>query len=612
MKNKRFMKLIALASCVTLMAGCFGKKEEKSGEDPIIPSWVIDEIPSSVHVGDTFDLAEFVHLTNASEFALSIAEASKDLVSVDGTVITVVDEGNIIFTVSVGSELSQTFTISSIRESREFLMNLVDGVGYDYTLAFFDPEQTAGEDTPEDESDDEYDLVFSDAHFHNENYVLFFDFGPMIGEEGDVSGGLLRYADDPDQDVFLYTVGYDESNEYVQLENLVNSSAFDLFNAPLNLDFSSMKYEYDAEYEEEMYVLTGNAAGSFAENYLGYNSEYFKRIEFVGGVDPASGIGYIEIYPYATFEGETFLTGVVELSVDEESVGYELLDEYTRAMPDYWNYFDEEVGLGDFFLSPNSYVRETGGISLSYGWTDANGDPIDTPEDVAGTYFEDFPVGGKTMFTSDTSVWDVEPVIDEESGQIINYNPVSGKMSVTSGEEEPVTTTYNIFSTTSGYFAEEADEGVWDLPSRVFGALCDRENYYRGSIMFAQDMYHTEPGEQEGDPEQVVYDGTYFAFKQGGVTGLLNALFDGDNNLAPVKDTIDLFVSYGYDLYEFFGGELIINPTTGVYELEIYFPWDEDGTQYYSIKVTSVAAEFAETLCSSYETYMIENVIEAE
>ena len=211
MKKKRLTGILALASCVTLLTGCnpdalwgLGKywnqvadgtvgffndiavklglkkaeekgekkdeeekkedegKEQQGGgeEEQKVPSMVVADLPARLEVGEELDLDQYVTLQNASDYQVVVADASAQLASVQGHVLTATGEGTINFTVKCG-ELSKACTIEGFRGSREALINYFDGVENRYSVLIYQEDQVAGEETPDDETDDEYDCFAS-------------------------------------------------------------------------------------------------------------------------------------------------------------------------------------------------------------------------------------------------------------------------------------------------------------------------------------------------------------------------------------------------------------------------------------------------------------------
>ena len=671
MKKKRLTGILALASCVTLLTGCnpdalWGlggkwnqladgtvaffndiavklglkkaeekeekkddekKEEEQQGgeEEQKVPSMVVAELPARLEVGQSLNLDEYVTLENLDGYQVVVADASAELASVQGHVLTVEGEGTINFTVKAG-ELSKACSVEGFRGSREALIDFFDGVGNNYTAVVYQEEQTAGADTEEDETDDEYGFVTSDVIFHGTNYILSLGSWDSDEEGNPIAGGFLRFGAEAEE-CFAFNLATqgegEEATEVVELGKQYSKVLLDYYNGDFDVDFAEAAYEYDEENDLDLYVIEGDEASYFAENSLfvpngafGQNGAYpVTRVEFNIYDEAEEGEEEslaVDAYVYVTYQDSQVLVEIATLYTDAESVGYPLLDAYCvpenkPAGVDYWNYFDENVGLGDFFLGADGLVGQNGIVMIDYGWFDDEGAAIDCPADTEGTLFPYLPVGSTTMFFSNTSIWEVSPVLNEETGDVEGYNPVSGRMLV-AGEGENPDVIYDIFTTESGFYAEESDEaGVWSNPNFTFASLAAKENYAAGLISEAKDLTHTEAGENEGDPEQEVYDGTLFSFYQGKVSGLINALCAGCDGLYYLNAVITTYANNGVDILPYFGGSLYIAPSSGLVQVSVSFGWNDN--QNWEVSFTSMPNASVASLTGQYEATMIADVI---
>ena len=668
MKKKRLTGILALASCVTLLTGCnpdalwgLGEywnqvadgtvgffndiavklglkeaekkdekkeeekkdegKEEEQHEEEKVPSMVVGQLPEKLYVGEELDLSEFVELQNASDFTVEVAAASKKLASAEGHVLKGLGEGEINFTIKSG-ELAQACKIQGIRESRDALISFFEGVENRYSVVAYHEYQVAGEDTTEDETDDEYDWFMDDLIFHDTNYILSLGSWDEDDEGNAIPGGFVRFGEEALECFTFSLLEDDEGEEYVELGDQLPRLYFDSYNPSFGVDFSEAKYEYDSDYEMELYVIEDKDAKWFAEESLfipngtPYTGYPVSRVEFNIYDEAEEGEEQslaVDAYVYITYKGSPYLVEIATLYTDEESVGYPLLQEYAVAenlpeFDDYWEYFGEGFGFDQFFLNPESYVGPSGLVSLDYGWCDDEGKAIDCPSDATTVnLFAYMPVGSKTLLLSENSIWEV----DDE------YNPLSGKMVVKGEGEEDPDVTYNIYAadTESGYFAEEADEGVWEEKGLFFGGLSDKSNYAPGTIVAAQDITHEEPvvdeetGEETGETE-TVYDGTVFSIGFLKNADLIDALIAGDSGLYNLGAIIESYAEVGSDLLSYFNGMLFVDPYSGIVQLSLQFGWDDNVN--WAVTFTSVYYPGMASMAASYEGYMIANVIAAE
>ena len=591
-----------------------GAKINVSADVSLVAQWSLitgislKELPAYGFVDSELDLDEYVELVGLSDFAIELSEESKSFASLEGHKISFDAEGEVVFTVSADGK-SASGSVTSIRESRLALMDYFEGVGNRYSVVAYHEYQTAGEETEDDYSDDEYEWQMDDVIFHDTNYILSLGSWDSDEEGKAIPGGFLRFGEEAENAYMFSLLENEEEEEYVELGQKVSSLYLDHYNPSFGVDFAESIYAFDEESGADLYVIEGEDAQYFAEESLfipsgtPYKGYPVTKVEFniydeaEEGEEPSLAV---DAYAYINYGGD-YLVEIASLYTDEESVGYQLLQEYCvpehePVGEDYWNYFSDSLGLGDFFLSPTSYVGPNGLISLEYGWVDDDGKSIEIPEYWADSDFAYLPVGSSTMIMSSNSIW----VVDDE------YNPISGKMAVTSEGEDPVTTVYNIFSaeSESGYFAEEADDGVW-AGSSTFAGLASRDNYPRGSINEVEDLFHEEPAEEEGGEPTKVYDGTVFHFDQGKADGFVDTLIAGDEGLYNLGV---LLYYYGEEISKYFVADLTINPNYGRVELTIAIPFGDN--ENWQMSFTSSYNPSAANVAAQYEAFMVANVIE--
>ena len=677
MKKKRFMGLLALASCVTLLTGCesnafFGlgkyvnqvgdgfngileklglkkaeQKEEKQSEEekqqsgeqggeqqqggeqeqPVTPSMVVSELPAKLEVGEALDLTPYVSLTALEDFTVEVDAKSASLATAEGHVLTATGEGNISFSIKAGT-LSKAFSIQGFRGSREALINYFKGVGKQYTAYLYGPQF--------DENNQFTGWALEDALFHNDNYVLSY-FGWDEDDQGNpVAGGFLKFGADAEQG-YMFELGEENGDEVVVVGNQTSFYYLDNYNPDFGVDFSKATYKYDEDEKTDLYVITDDDAKWFAQESLfmangavgkdsSGNYVYIDRVEFeiYDEADPGEEPELaVDAYAYYTYGGESYISTIATLYTNPEYVGYELLDEFCvpanePAGVDYWFFMDSlfggtgAVGLGDFFLSEDSLLLYPKGIiSLEYGWYNANGQAIACPSNATTVnLFAYMPVGGKTMFVSETSLWEVEAVYDDQ-GNLQGYNPVSGKMEVTGEGEGAKTTVYNIYSSNTGFFAEESeDKSAWSDDAFTFAGMHDRKYYGPHAIASAEHKYATVPGENEGDPDQEVYSYSMFTFHEGKAAKLLEPLIAGDNGLYYLGAILDAYAEVGSDLTPYFDGYLVIDANSGIAYYSISFTWDDNAV--WSLSFTSQYNPNVVSLTANWEAYMAASVINAE
>ena len=664
MKKKRFMGLLALASCVTLLTGCesnafFGlgkyvnqvgdgfngileklglkkaeQKEEKQSEEekqqsgeqggeqqqgggeqeqPATPTLTVAELPAKLDVRESLDLDQYVTITNLESYSVELASESANLASLEGHVLTTVGEGEIKFTVSAG-ELSKACSVSCVSSVREFLIEQFNEAKNRYSVVEFSYDQ----------ANDEY--YVSDYVVHSSRYLLTKYFA-YDANQNIVPGGWLSFDD---EDLFKFTV---EENAQGEDEIVLGDQAaavyFSVYNPEIEAAYyfeRNGSYEYDDQYDIDMIVLEDEPATYWAQEAMmlydgevtGQSTTYHvKRVEFY--LEEYQNEVALDYMVYVTDDadasGELLGYSFGEIWFGDDA-GDDLLDAYCvpenkPVAVDYWNYFSKfglsGVGLGDFFLSEDSaYLYPRGIYSLSYGWFDDNGNPIAKPTSGNWSYM---PVGSKLMFVSDTAAWDVEEVYDDTTGDFLGYSPASGKIEV-AGEGTNPNVVYDVYGTSTGYTAEVADEAkLWAANEMLFAGLRDRTNYAPGSIASAEDVTVTVPAQTEGEEPTEEYDHTVFTFQQGKVKGLVDTLIDGDNGLYYLGVLINFYAGYNVDLYEYFGGELTVYPMTGKTVLSLSFGVQDVGT--WEVTFTSQYSTAAASQANTWADQIIANVINA-
>lgn len=607
MKKIKLLGALALASCV-MLSGCNKKPEEPSGPEPSV---VIDAV-SKVYVGDSFNLDEIVHLTGLSSFTVEVSEASKDLVGVSGHTLTILEEGEIKFTVKSG-DLSAEATVQSIRKSREDLINYVKGVTNNYTTNVYELSQVAGEDT-ESEDDDEYDFVLADIVMHTSKYLLSYtQWSYDQATQQPIPGGWLKFSAD-DTDLYKFTIGSEgegaDAHQVVELGDQATPMLFDAYNGPLGLDFASMKYVFDSENNSDTYVLDDeDEVAHFAQNslfmpggklHLQSGTYDFSKIEFsyenVASQEEPEYALVAYAYFFDTDDNKEYLWSINEFYVDEESVGLELLDEYCvpehkPVVIDYWNYFDDYT-LGELFFGPESLLGTDGGISIAYGWFDDEGQRISLPSDInPESAFGDLPVGSSQYLSSADSFWEYVPVIEEQ--RIVDVKPTHGKMTVTSGDPE-TSVLYDVYSIQNEpyYAAEEADESsVFEDIALTFGNLRSQERWPSGIIASDKEL-------ADGSIE--------FTFGASKSAPVLFSLIESCQGLSMLGTVINYLIGLGADISEWFDGTMTVDVAHKTVNITLGFLWD-DG-QNYLVMANFQANSNAATQCATWSQEITEAI----
>ena len=716
MKKRKLTGLLALASCVTLIAGCdlgdlsalkfWEKKAEEQKEEvinngsssgdqssgdqssggqsggdqggsgdqgqggsgdqgqgggggdvtPVVPSMVVGDLPEKVEVGKTLDLEDYVTLTNATAFEVELAEGMEGLASVEGHVVTVLGEGTISFTVKSG-ELSKACSVKGFRASRERLENYFKDVGKRYEVAIMEYE--------EGESEEDSGWESSDYLVHGDNFVLSqtFALDDYESPTAYVPGGFLAYDDldafmfgiefvpgesENDYSVEVFNMNFDmdkTSSSYgypVQVTDPVNISPsyYSSRNGEFGVDFSSLAYEYDEELGLDLYVLEGEngiEASNFAERALwqSYGTYTFDaqnelygaivRIEFVSidfaeeGEDPDYGYRafvYAEDPTSESEEVEITPVMITDFYAGEDYDGIPEVDALIEAgkpeLPDYADIvstaFDAPAGtlsVSNLVLSSSasSVLGQTGLISLEYGWASYNSETHEydytneAPADLWG-YFQYFPLyGSKTVFASETSVWEVEELYDltdPDHPEFAGYKPVSGVFEHTVEEEgqDPVKVDYDVFTsdaTESGYFLEESDaKSAWENEKLTFNEFANPAYYSAGG--FAAGMVYVQ---------DETYYGSMWYLNSWRAEKLFENLYSSDSGLALVGTIRNIYAKSGMDIHDYFQVTISTGvPSSGYTSFTFDFGWSN--TEIFRIELAFQVADVT-AYTSAYE-----------
>ena len=583
--------------CGSIQGSLTYKGESQSFTAKVNPvgEMIISQLPASLFPGDVLDLSDYVTLKKISGgFTVTVTEG-EDLVSQEGNVLTIIGEGNLAFTVSAGGH-SQTFSYDTMHAIRKEFVEAFQDIGNRYTMDIYSPQY--------DDNDQYIGMALDDTLFHSSNYVLTLTSMGTDDDGNPIAGGILRFSEESDT-AYMYTLAQDEEKgEYVELVDQYSSRLLEYYNSDFSVDFSKAAYEYDATNKIEMLVIEGDDAVTFAENSLFIpngaltandgSSVPFNRIEFYfqdiaeEGEDPL-------IVPccdsYVLFEGKNAFWNTGVFWLDEESIGYKLLEEYcvpeNEPKPyDYYNEFFEGITLSDLLVSDKSVFGADGVYKLQYGWFDDNGKAIAQPAACTNFFGGDLPAGFNLRYTSATSIWEVGLDSQQEP------YPVSGKTTVNLGsEEEPNMVVYSVFSAEEGYFVEPdyEHETVWDDSLLVFDGLRNPENWELGAITGV---------EETTLEEQTAYS---FTFRGGKFHGLLYSICDGIEGMSLIEDTIEWYygASGGDNLEEFFDMEMLVCPAYGYVQFTITFTWESG--QNYVISVASVSNPDVAEYTSAFE-----------
>ena len=576
------MKLLALASCVTLLTGCeseafFGlgkyankvgdsfngileklglkdaeKKEEKQSEEQKqsegeqggeeqqgggeeeqkTPTMVVAELPERLFVGASLDLGDYVTLTNATEFEVVLDESAEQLASVEGHVVTATGEGLIKFTVKSGS-LSQLCSVEGIREDRAILEDYFKDYSNEYTIESWSYDSTTQQQARDD------------AWYHAKNYVYELAYDYDSTTQSYISGGILRFSEN-DADNYLFHTEEDQGVESVVLDGIYND-LLKYYNGAFAADFSKAVYEHDDQYDMDLFVVSGNAALAFAQNSLfapggkwrgAYDYSKFEFFVFdtaAQGEDPDYAVG---AYSYIEYQDNDAYMGTLYFSNEDTDVGYPLLDAYCvpenkPESHDYYNDYFQGAKLSDFLVFDEGIFGGNGSYYATFDWIDKNGDPADITdaafaEELYGwaPYFE---MSANYVVTGNNSVW----VCDSETDELVEGETlVNGSVFYALPDD----------TDPSGYYVEEMSSvsSVW-ADELTFAGLRKASNYAEDCFTEAEQwVYDTVKDDQDNDVEIAAHS---VVFNSAKAVNLINVVIDG-LQLSEVKDLRDTLNGY--------------------------------------------------------------------
>ena len=413
MKNKRFMGLLALASCVTLLTGCnsnamFGlgakwnqfvdwgkgllglkqeeqKKsdEEPAPEEPSRPDVKIElmDLPEEARPGSVLDLDDYVTIYGTTEdFSIELSDSSKDLASVEGHKVTILAEGELSFTITVGGQSKEVSLSTIYPEKKAFIAwseNLKDNyIGYHFE---------ADEDTET--------WGFANgiiAHGAKYSYNEHFD---EDDSKNPITGG---YYEDPNGDVYTYKMeevqGSGSEKEYAPHFMFVGDEPASIKDiaGPFNIDYRLLECSTD---EDEIWFggdytlfFPADAAGKneaavdailqipYKFDDIGY--EYFgTRIEEIhfsvtdDQQNVTEKVGFVMI-PLITYQGTHYYWGdFVTVIVQESDHTVAFMDAIVDEL-----YIPESLPLKPFTDAVDEFVTEESFIlSTEYGVYKKNG-----------------------------------------------------------------------------------------------------------------------------------------------------------------------------------------------------------------------------------------------
>lgn len=553
MKKNGLVRLLALTSCVAILAGC-GK------DDPKI---YVKDLPETFHLGETIDLDKYVTVKGTSKsFEVYIYKASKDLVSVKGHKITVKEEGKIKFSVYIG-DVEKIIEVSSIAEMREALLK---------TFAEFDGEYLAN------------GMLTGDTFNHRKEYgvrtradyknMVYIKNGIVSGENSDA--GYEFYSD--------------ASGYYYGEPKIMSKSSFESLNH-FTADIKNAKRGSVTlnTGETEVYTLTSSAIRNFTSSVMltsptaytystqtGVVSEEddtpvyddvtttISRVDFtvLEDGDDKEAVALI----YGKVGTSTQLLDALTFTNKEEDLLDDAAGQYFAANPSDLVFKDSPVSsVNLLFTQVIPYFRSMV-ATFDYGWFDNTGARIDEPSDTPGTYFEGMPEGSVTRVLSQDAIVSIEDGkivsgVIQDSGVVydVSLANVGGELKheieVNPDYEEVYEDKYNSLS----FIGEE--------PS-----------------LFFDSFYVSGQPTNVGTEELPVYQYTLLPN--------LKRHYDFLDGIFSCEDGAGKLVTFFYqykdrEFQKYFNLKILFTPyqtnSEGALHVEASLQWDDDGTQFYKI-----------------------------
>ena len=633
MKKKRLTGILALASCVTLLTGCnpdalwgLGKywnqvadgtvgffndiavklglkeaekkdekkeeekkdegKEEGQEEQKKEVVLTIGQLPAQVFVGETLDLDEFVSVENSEEsFAVALDSRCADIASVEGHKISVLDEGEVRFTVSV-EDKSASGSFNGMSEMRSMLIDMFEGAGRNYIALELDQQGKV-----------------DGTILHGDNFLETDQWDYVEpeneGEEGYyLAGGFLQFPEH--NGVYAFTVEGENEDEVKCDSYVYQNDIMEMYNGEFSagVDFATALREFDAdlvaEGEDPLEVLTisGKAAQAFAQNSLlaaqggwtftveGQQVSYkCSKVQFLvadASAEDADEPFYVaEVLAYITMSGVDYIVGDYLMTADPEFVGDDVVEAFIADesnIPAGDNYA-QLMGLGSLFTQYIPYYGAT--ASFEYGWYDTVNKAFMDPEsaeyktffasDVSGTILQTAPVGSSMRLFSDNGILNYAAGVGFTDGLVQNVT----------GDTDPVVTVYDLEAGEQGYELYENTrlETVYDDPVLSLSGL---SSVWSSNALYLQGAQNVGT---EDDPLMMYafvlncYEG-YPAF---------DALCKSESSLATLISICNTYASR-LDLRSYFDCTVIYAPAAGYFNARFDLLWDDSHS--YSVDIT--------------------------
>lgn len=614
MKNTKLMGIFALASCV-MLAGCGEKQHEHSfpdvwktnetqhwhececgekkdvanhidsdnnhkcdtcGYDLPIPAPAIElkELPEVSVAGETVDLKDYVKTVDGGAFDLNFDDGSFAIIDVDGTKVTFLAEGDVLFTASYkGESVNGLFNV--ISQTRAKFLEWTTDVGCNY-------------ETWCDVYNEDYTEVIGIERdmVHNDEYVHMTYFGYDEALDESYPGGIANI----DGHYYFYSTDVDET-EAVAEPGYASSSIFETYNCPIELNdqiFDTVNLKKSLGFNAEGLMLKNDEArAEYAYEICAGIVGITSLSDRSGNVyEPSNAAFFFDVLVDEETGDEQeclfFVPFIASSTVPNSEQPYDIYYISTEAHPlfeDCTPHVEcvekmienkEKPAPYDYSVVTdklNSFVDSTNySVVYDYGWFDSEGKAL-SPEDypsMEGLVFQDcedsFVAG-----TEKTAVTEVAAATYVE-GTVVDYVESRGYLL-----EDGVV--YHYALSEVGYQAVPTDyASISDVGDERFAFLS------------------TSKGENELFPEDLVYayddkTGSYL-MNVDAQNKLLSKLFKASTTLSDIitKALDPYLIDYDRDLYSFFEGSIKVEEDSATIEWDLV--WDDDAT--FVVKVSLV------------------------
>lgn len=400
MKKNGLLRLLGIMSCVTLLASCGAKAPEN-------PELVVKAFPETFHVGEVLDLDSYVSVKGTSKsFDVYLYKASQEVASLSGHKITIKDEGEIKFKVSLG-DYSQTIIVNSLTEMRDSLMKTFAGYTDNYVVIGNSTEdifihRAEYAERLQSVTEGEQTTTYRSGFISPEDYDATYKFA--IGPDFVPSYQAQIYAK-ADMSKYFGSFGVDFTKA-TRGTTSAGGQKFETYELPTAQFRNFVSNVLLSTYNDYSYCTTVDGDGKYdaSSTTYGFASITLKKAQFTvlsqGSEKMPAALLYatlggketlVDILLFANgADAEPFQDGIVEYFIAQ---GLQVGTPYPGLFK---SIFTEEIP------ESKSYVAE-----FDYGWVNKAGEHVQAP-DTEGTIFDGVPDGKSTRVLTENAIVTIE------------------------------------------------------------------------------------------------------------------------------------------------------------------------------------------------------------